>query len=243
MPPPLVMLLKKGIVDKEDNQSKFNLGFEYANAVGSCDREINYWEEMGELHHTTIFPTPLWHYNSTKDDDEWLKEVEKWAYSFKKEDEGREVSNVGGWQSHGYVPDGNEMWFAYLAEKLNPLPPFNYQNYWVNINKKGSYNISHTHPASDLSLVWYITDPLDSQIVFRDPCEHTRHALISSIAKATEIRPKVKRGDILIFPADLEHRVTRQEKKGNRISLSANLQLNVSWFKTVKSKASQFKDK
>ena len=46
-----------------------------------------------------IFPTPIWGFDNMNLD---VDSIKFWAYEGKKKDEGRIISNVGGWQSNDY---------------------------------------------------------------------------------------------------------------------------------------------
>ena len=235
MPPPLVMVLKKDTVDKVNND--ISSKFTWRNAIANCNgMEKPAIREINQLQQTFIFPTPLWIYHSNEEDHNLLKKVEKWAYKLQKQDKGRQVSNVDGWQSHSYGDIQNQFWFTYLQTKINGLPSFEYQNYWVSINTKGSLNLSHTHPGSDLSLVWYITDTFDSGITFVTPEIHSRYSLYSTIALPEEVGIHGNRGDIIIFPSDLVHNVEKMKQNEKRISISMNLTLNCNELKALNKK-------
>ena len=50
-----------------------------------------------------IFPTPIWGWDLDLDVDS----IKHWCYSTMKEDTGRVISNVGGWQSNDYREFGH----------------------------------------------------------------------------------------------------------------------------------------
>jgi hypothetical protein len=100
---------------------------------------------------------------------------------------------------------------------------------WVNINPLGGYNVQHTHPNSDYTFVYYLTDST-VEIVLNHPhqFEQFNHAVsvdeqygrqygLSSIHK---IKPK--RGDILMFPSYVPHHVESNTVSRDRISISWN---------------------
>ena len=51
-----------------------------------------------------IFPSPVGRYELDSD----LNSIQEWCYSEAQKSEGRQYSNVSGWQSNGYHPDDIE---------------------------------------------------------------------------------------------------------------------------------------
>ena len=99
---------------------------------------------------------------------------------------------------------------------------------WVNKNPKGTYHNLHKHPNSVLSGVYYIDVPENSSgLTFHDPRE--RHLRLKPSVEneftATQAVVGVSSGDLLLFPSDIYHEVTKNEADGMRISLAFN-----TWF-------------
>ena len=103
---------------------------------------------------------------------------------------------------------------------------------WININKKGDYNIKHNHPTSDLSGVLWIKCPEKcGEIVFTSPYNFVgfkEHELYSdkfqkehSAYLAYNFQPK--EGFLLLFPSHLEHRVNENQSDEDRISVAFNM--------------------
>lgn len=99
-------------------------------------------------------------YNSIKDD------LIAWIYQYQKTDEGVIISNRGGWQSRSdfyFEPSFIRFYDYILRHILNSIPfvdvNVTLQNMWININKKGDLNISHNHPESMLSGVFWVKTP------------------------------------------------------------------------------------
>lgn len=92
---------------------------------------------------------------------------------------------------------------------------FKLNNYWFNINKKGSYNKLHNHLnleglSGGVSGVFYLKTPKDcGNIVFQ-----------SHDKKQLEIESK--KGHLLIFPSHLAHFVQESKSNKDRISIAFN---------------------
>tara|TARA_B100000212_G_C27370047_1_gene532148 strand:+ start:363 stop:1034 length:672 start_codon:yes stop_codon:yes gene_type:complete len=194
---------------------------------------------------TDLFPTPIWTIDKCGVDKD---EIVKFAYHVKDEDkEGRMSSNLGGWQSWDFRPD---------VMQNNPLGPLHdmimrhayaccddmgFQEYtlhmtnlWININKKGDYNVIHTHPGGIVSGVYYLQLPkcCSGQLTFqRDPrdqhlrefwgCSDNFDRFNEVIADEYDIYPEEDR--LVIFPAHLPHRVSQSASEEDRISISFNI--------------------
>ena len=126
-----------------------------------------------------------------------------------------EISNQGGYQSPELSL--NDMPFCgYLLDQLDFFPKFRYDTYWVNINRKGNYNLTHTHPGCDFAVVWNITDN-GNKLILKNPLNHTRHK--NNDDKELDL----KAGHITIFPSDVPHYVEPHDLDTPRISVAFNL--------------------
>ena len=111
--------------------------------------------------------------------------IEKYCLDYRDKDEGRQVSNVGGYQS-------NDVSIIPLAKEINKhLNVFSEAygignelvigNMWININGFKDYNKPHSHPNSLFSGVYYVKTPDKcGNITFENPSydvmQHTYHA-------------------------------------------------------------------
>jgi hypothetical protein len=136
-------------------------------------------------------------------------------------------SNFNGFQSfeHNYIikKEHIDESFVEFFEQVNTIVNSNFDNrfhfklnnYWFNINKKGSYNKLHNHLNieilnSGVSGVFYLKTPKNcGNIVFQ-----------SHDKKQLEI--KSKEGHLLIFPIHLAHFVQESKSNEDRISLAFN---------------------
>ena len=105
-----------------------------------------------------IFSTPIWGFDLDLDVDS----MKYWCYSCMKENPGRVISNVGGWQSEDYRRFTNtpllELIGVILKESHHIASDLGIpegerwvENLWININPKYSYNQVHVHPEARLS--------------------------------------------------------------------------------------------
>ena len=168
-----------------------------------------------------LFPTAFWH---VKNNGSHPDEVLSWALSF-YEDDSKRRSNRNGFQTESSWDYGDLIHKEYVIDQLNFLPKFQFQNWWININPKGGYHVAHTHPGSDLSVVWYLTDNHSGPIRFLSPFSHTRDQLDKSMGLESDHPRLAEKGDLLVFPSDLVHYVEPNQSDEVRVSISFNLQL------------------
>jgi uncharacterized protein (TIGR02466 family) len=157
----------------------------------------------------------------------------------RKESKGRNISNMGGWQSDESmfanpetIPDeflrivGGAYNFAdsilqdiaarssQTKNKKAELLPI---NYWINVNDKGDYNISHDHPFSSISVVYYLN--ASSGKFNLHPTDIIHQTMPDFSTSIVIITPKS--GSIIGFPSAIMHSVNPSEED-NRISFAFN---------------------
>ena len=151
----------------------------------------------------------------------------KWTKEYQRNNPSRQVSNRGGYQSPS--PNGVDdipfEYADYFINKLEFLPRFRVNNWWLNINYKGNYNVVHTHPMTDLAVVWYMTDN-HGLLKIRNPVAHQRWNVLDKLNIGIEKSIHATAGDIVVFPADIEHEVESHELREPRICLSFNIDLD-----------------
>lgn len=196
-----------------------------------------------------IFPTPYWWIDLTDLDNDKMLEA---CYELERTRKGRSRSNRGGYQTSDLSTD--DPVFADLLLNIRSISqtifeeayaPFyttsyhttNIGNYWVNINRKGGYNVEHVHPGCFLSGVYYVNiDPqsnpapitflrhtdwiMNHGVYFYDsvPCEKPPF-----IEHHVELPPRT--GALLLFPSYLPHRVEPNQSDSDRVSISFNVDL------------------
>ena len=163
-----------------------------------------------------MFPSPLWVIQR-----EAVKGALEWAINLKDKDKSphRPYSNVGGYQSE-VQPMENCKYKDHLMSGLSFLPKFSILGWWINVNKKGDYNVSHCHPESDLAAIWYLTHSLGC-LAFSSPFQMTR----SMLNPSNDQRIHSPAGSMLVFPSDIMHRVDAHREDTPRVSLSFNIRL------------------
>ena len=168
-----------------------------------------------------IFPTPLWHIEETP--QQLVDELYNGAYHFKEKYSSESRSNQGGYQSpnfswNDFHPQGKE----YLDEIIIKASGkhFKIQTWWYNINGKGHWNIPHAHPDCNFALVWYLT-PSDGLLILMSPFPQRKIA-----RHGDHISIDAKKGDIIMFPSDINHYVKPNQKDTDRISIAMNLQFS-----------------
>lgn len=186
------------------------------------------------------FPTPIWYKNNLIEDYE-VSQLIEFCYKFNNENqEGRQISNSGGWQSNFvkpevFVSNGLGFFIKKVDEEMqkvfkefsSSLDKIKMDSFWININKETNYNIEHSHPNTVFSLVFYLTD--GSNIVFKRPHGDMDYFLRNTIvADSTDtlnwklITYTPKPNMLLIFPGFLLHYVEPQAIGKDRISITCN---------------------
>ena len=140
-------------------------------------------------------------------------------------------SNRGGWQSDLYKPEGEfEPLVKEITEFCKYLPldikQIHIPQLWVNVNKKGNWNIIHQHGQYDLSGTYYVKVPKDSgRLVFRDPrlAAIGNKFMINRFDNGEFKNVNVMEGMLGIWPAYLDHFVEPSNTDEERISISFDI--------------------
>ena len=166
-----------------------------------------------------IFATPL--FKTSLDIPEgalpyWLQKAEI--------SEGATKSNRGGWQSY---PVDYDPYILPLRNFLTEhLPAFKMGSTWVNINRKNDENVSHSHPGADLVFTWYLTDATGLHL--RNPNIIGQYHVLKEFHHDDgncydSITFSFAAGDLVIFPACIDHSVEPHKGDEPRVSVSGNL--------------------
>ena len=183
-----------------------------------------------------LFPTPLWYIEGTP--QQLIDELYEGAYRFKEKYPSENRSGEGGYQTpsfdwKSFHPQGKE-YIEWVIKEHSKQKLWNYDSkqylrvdtWWFNINPKGAWNVPHNHPGCALALVLYLTDS-DGLLTFMSP--HNMRTIdnknIGGIGDIASIN--AKKGDIVMFPADLNHYVKPNQKEEDRISISMNLNIHI----------------
>lgn len=188
------------------------------------------------------FPTPIW-WEKTEIP---TKDLISLCYRLREEDTlGRIVSNQGGWQSQSFFI-GTHVEMKQLENKIiqaanqcfldfgyrEDLYVVNIDSYWFNINGKNNSNMSHIHPCSFLSGVFYLkSQPKNGNINFLKDFDKdyivTSQATIDqyTILSASAICFEPENQKLIMFPSWLPHSVDKNELDEDRISISFNTKI------------------
>ena len=196
-----------------------------------------------------LFPTPIW-----VDDDCNLdvKEIQDFTSAIQEEDpRGVRATNAGGgWQSQGFrSPQIERTPLASLSQKVianayAAADDFGFKNYtlqlsnlWMNVNRKGSYNMLHTHAGCILSGVYYAKIPecCCGELKFirdlKDQCLkeywgcHENFDRWEKEHNYIEYWLPPKENLMVLFPSWMMHSVDVSSSDSDRISLSFNINI------------------
>ena len=189
-----------------------------------------------------LFPQPIFKYqidNYKKINEELIKYI----YGLHNNDNvGVKKSNINGWHSKPFdlKDDIPNKFYSHINNYIKDV--FNkygweYNNtkvlctsMWAIINKKGNFNIEHTHPNNYLSTAYYVKAPEDcGNFKATNPNILNRH-IRAKAEEANELNSnsasiKINEGDLLIFPAYLPHSVDENRSDEDRVIVSFNIDI------------------
>tara|TARA_Y100000114_G_scaffold65775_1_gene60294 strand:+ start:141 stop:752 length:612 start_codon:yes stop_codon:yes gene_type:complete len=186
-----------------------------------------------------LFSVPI-HYLSINDFDSKKQELIDYAYNLRDSDEqGRTASNRGGYQSLAFPVKGGDILQDLLINVISNIPSFKNNvdvvcDSWVNINPPHSFNVKHCHPNCDIAGVLWIKIPEKSgDIVFHSPYNYISYNEMICYTRGFQEKGKyfhdykfpAREGNLLLFPAHIEHKVGENNSDEDRISVSFNLKL------------------
>ena len=167
------------------------------------------------------------------------KELIDWVYSHQEKTESVNKSNQGGWQSPDLDLEDKtfKKFVQYIKSHIDTSlfyhkVSYEFDNAWININKKGDSNSFHAHPGADLSGVLWIKTPDDcGNLSFLSPNNYTEYKIISVVSE--EIKEQTNyydayqfeamEGCMILFPSHLYHSVEVSQSNEDRISIAFNL--------------------
>jgi len=182
-----------------------------------------------------IFRIPIY----VGDTDLNNKEMADYCLSIKNKDNGRSISNQGGWQSNdlqGIHLPLNKL-FKEVTTAVNifakdlQFPSQKIDNIWININGYKDYNQEHRHPNSNFSGVYYVQTSTEcGELSLVNPNVAIMESYWWPTIKDNDNsrtnlnwNMPAESGKLYVFPSWLPHRVTpNMDKNKVRISLSWN---------------------
>jgi len=186
---------------------------------------------------TGFFQTPI----LVQDLNNNLQEIERECVLRSRLNEGRTISNSGGWQSKDIFSD--DRFFSDLANQIqNIVTNFsesieidlrgnNHVQMWININGYKDSNILHDHPKTIFSGVYYVKVPQNAgNIKFYHPAHSLLERDWFNLSVNTynfynshvwSLSPVENR--IIVFPGWIDHLVEPNLSYEERISISFNV--------------------
>lgn len=156
-------------------------------------------------------------------------------------------SNLGGWHSDEDLlawggPDIAQLqqWIVGAFQDLTSVTGGGQQyngklelNAWANLNRKGDYNMVHTHPACVWSGVYYVETgdpptpehPKSGVIEFLDPRAGIEMVVTPGLPFAQTKAAVPNSGEMIVFPSWLKHFVHPYWGDGDRISIAFNVRI------------------
>lgn len=169
--------------------------------------------------------------------------------AMREADPGVSVSNRGGWQSAStlWQRDGGafDLWRGWVHGSLLRMAALLTEETdlsrveidyvaaaWANVNRHGDYNDPHVHPDVDWACVYYVAcgepEPgreRNGQFELRDPRVMAQSSKLGGYGFARSLMIDPVPGQIILFPAWMEHGVHPFFGAGERISIAANIRV------------------
>ncbi len=155
-------------------------------------------------------------------------------------------SNAGGWQSAGNLITWKERCVETFRQRIEKLVTNLLQELirddgkdrsfrllidsWANINRRGDYNVVHTHPNCMWSGVYYVTPgnpdpdvPHGGLLELLDPREAANYIQVTNTVLDARHFYENKPGRMLLWPSWVKHMVHPYVGGGERISIAFNV--------------------
>lgn len=171
----------------------------------------------------------------------YINRLKSFCLDCEKKLDSNQLSNVGGFQSPDlYKKDfggslGQEFFnmLEYYVDKfsreINAKKRLFVTNAWININTNDNYNVTHNHPNSIVSGVFYVNVPKDnkSQFIIERPnqVEGFYYSTIQaegSHSSSNKVVFTPKNEMMILFPSWVFHYVTPSYSNEKRISIAFN---------------------
>jgi len=155
-------------------------------------------------------------------------------------------SNAGGWQSAGNLITWKEPCIETLRQRIEKVVSKLLQEIvrdegrnrsfkllidsWANINRRGDYNVVHTHPNCMFSGVYYVTPgkpdpdiPYGGLLELLDPREAHNYIQVTKTVLDQRYFYDNEPGRMLLWPSWVKHMVHPFVGDGERISIAFNV--------------------
>ena len=197
-----------------------------------------------EDHLHWLFATPVITYR-WPNSEQLNRELEELVLARESRDATTRYSNAGGWQSSDDLLAWGEsatdelkrridlLLFSVLKEmnaEFDEVPRVRFRiDCWANVNRKGDYNVVHSHPNALWSGVYYVSsgnsDPETSQagkLELLDPREAAHYIQVSRSVTDNKCFMNNEPGLMILFPGWLRHMVHPHGSEDARISIAFN---------------------
>lgn len=169
-----------------------------------------------------------------------LKPIQDYCLNLEKKTPSVLISNYGGWHSENIDPTETPLkpLFTEIYDRVYGLHEFlgfkkDYRQVvsqaWININRRGDYNVVHTHPGAFFSGCFYVKVPENSgRIKFATPISEHCWAISQNQVEerngynASTMTVTPQENMLLIFPPWLPHHVIGSNSDESRISIAFN---------------------
>lgn len=204
--------------------------------------QINLSQEISLIFNTPIIQMAIPNHEAL---NEGLKRL---ILDREKKEPSAQISNRGGWHSTGNLLDWEAPEIETLRNAINDIVlkactvPFANSTTkvsvsyaalgWANINRDGQYNMLHSHPRNHWAVVYYVAtgeeDPPsrdNGALELRDPRPAAIHGRVAGYNYGRALLVKPTPGQMIAFPAWLEHSVLPFKGRGERISIAVNIEI------------------
>ena len=204
---------------------------------------------MNQYNTLYLFPTPLWRANIKEElakNNITMEDIVKECLDIEKKDKGRIVTNRGNnsYQSNNldFSLENKKLKLYKLMQTVDLLVQNIYMgiwqgdiilaNAWLNINRKGAFNVPHIHDESVLSGCIYLKVPSNSGSLSIEK-NYNEQFIYSNIGKVKKDNPQPhitatrmyiapEEGEVIVFPSHIPHQVDPNESDEDRISIAFN---------------------
>ncbi len=155
-------------------------------------------------------------------------------------------ANAGGWQSAGNLITWKEPCIEIFRQRIEKLVTNILQHIirdegvnrsfrllidsWANVNRRGDYNVVHTHPNCMWSGVYYVTPgdpdpdvPHGGLLELLDPREAANYIQVTNTVLDARHFYENKPGRMLLWPSWVKHMVHPYVGEGEQISIAFNV--------------------
>lgn len=193
-------------------------------------------DDYSDIFQDIIFPSFIRSCKVNVNNDKLSEE----CYKIEKEIPGKNVSNIGGYQSPTFSTKEINSMIEYesinhliyvvrkFAQETANVHNLNLEvsscSFWTNINKSHHYNVLHNHGGTDIVGVYYAKLPENSGDLFlmrNDGASYSN--LYRNMSDQIRFACNVECGRLYLFPGHLWHFVTSNMSDEDRISLSFNI--------------------